>query len=837
LTSPLQSGDTISRYRITGPLGKGGMGVVYAAEDLRLGRRVALKFLPEERLDDTARKRFLNEARAAAQVRHPHICPVYDVEEVDGRVFLAMAHIEGETLSKRIKRDMVPLSDALRWTLELLSGLEAAHAAGIVHRDIKSSNLMLDEQGRLLILDFGLALMEDEERLTVVGQAVGTMAYMSPEQARGAAVDARTDLWSAGAVLYEMITGRLPGLSPAPLAEARPEASAELQAVVSKALAERLPERWPSAREMRLALERISTESAQWTGTRTVAVPSLPAGKKSLNPRWLAALLVVALMAAGAVAVYQLRKPEPVLIKAQESTRRIALLPLAAKGEQAQAISDGLLEVWAASLADAERGGQKIWVVPVREVLSRKLESAEETRRVFGVEQVVTGTADPEGTSIRISLRLIDTATLKSTGEQTILYNPTESAASRDRSTGQVLSLLNLQPSKSQSPPGNTNSFGAYLEGRGLLARFDKMGNVEKAIQRFESVLSQDPNFALAYVSLGEAYWQKSVNEHSPQDAAKAIAYARKGVQLQENLALGHAKLGKILAETGNQEEGLREIERALELSPGNADAYREMAAVYVNQGKFAEAETLFRNAISSRPTDWLSYTLLALFYDKQGRMDEAEAQLRLSAKYAPENAGVMRNLGRIYRMQGKYAEAVDIFQQAIRIQPSARNYNSQGLAYYYMHRYRDAINAFEASIELDDKDHLTWGNLGSASSLNAESKEKAVPALRKAIELAEKALTVTPQDYSILADLAEFHSRLGDRKSALQALKRIPASAQGPLASRMVLAYELSGERQRALEIVRSQFKTKARLREILDEPAIPQLLADPEFQRIVGR
>ena len=251
----MKPGDTISRYRIVGPLGKGGMGVVYEAEDLRLGRKVALKFLPDECLGETERKRFLNEARAAAQIRHPNICPMYDVEEVDGRVFLAMAHIAGETLSKRIRKGVVPLGDVVRWGRELASGLEAAHAAGIVHRDIKSNNVMIDEAGRVMILDFGLALLGGEERLTIGPNAVGTPAYMSPEQARGGTVDVRTDLWALGVVLYEMTTGKLPGLDPMPLRELRPEASIELEQLVTKAMAERVANRWQSAQEMGAAGE------------------------------------------------------------------------------------------------------------------------------------------------------------------------------------------------------------------------------------------------------------------------------------------------------------------------------------------------------------------------------------------------------------------------------------------------------------------------------------------------------------------------------------------------------------------------------------------------------
>src|SRR5258706_5682203 len=208
----MTSGDTISRYRIIGPLGKGGMGEVYKAEDTRLQRPVALKFLPPGVLTDKDKKRLLNEAQSAALIRHPNVCPIYDVEEADGQIFIAMAYIEGETLARKISRGPLGIGFAIDIAIQIANGLEQAHELGVVHRDIKSTNVIVDAGGHVSILDFCLALRAGLTRLTVQGHAAGNPAYMSPEQGRGFEVDPRTHIWSFGVLLFVMVTGRLPFL-------------------------------------------------------------------------------------------------------------------------------------------------------------------------------------------------------------------------------------------------------------------------------------------------------------------------------------------------------------------------------------------------------------------------------------------------------------------------------------------------------------------------------------------------------------------------------------------------------------------------------------------------
>ncbi|HWC96010.1 MAG TPA: serine/threonine-protein kinase, partial [Candidatus Sulfopaludibacter sp.] len=318
----MNPGDTISRYRIVGLIGRGGMGMVYRAEDTRLHRPVALKFLPPESFTERSKQRFLNEAHAAALARHPNICPIYDIEEVEGQFFIVMAFLEGETLHSRIARGTLPAAQVADIAAQIASGLACAHGLGIVHRDIKTANIMLDPGGHVSIMDFGLALSSDALRVTGEGNAVGTPAYMSPEQARGRAIDARTDIWSLGVVMFEMLTGNMPFhrdhrsalihailTDPAPdIATIRTGVPQDLQMVVAKALEKDPAARWQSAAEMAATLRGTPVSQFEAAATQTIVMPASPP-RKRLSPTILAAAALLLLL--GVPAGYRLLHTNP----------------------------------------------------------------------------------------------------------------------------------------------------------------------------------------------------------------------------------------------------------------------------------------------------------------------------------------------------------------------------------------------------------------------------------------------------------------------------------------------------------------------------------------------
>jgi len=866
----LSPGDQISRYRIVGPLGRGGMGVVYRAEDTRLNREVALKFLPGDRITENDKQRFINEARTAAAARHPNICPIYDIDEEGGRLFIAMALIEGQTIQHKVMAGQMPIPQIVSIALQIASGLECAHSLGIVHRDIKSGNIMVDPAGHVSILDFGLALRPDTTRLTVEGGTLGSPSYMSPEQAKGLALDGRTDIWSLGVVLFEMVTGVLPfrrdhavavvhAILTDPvldIALLRPDAPRDLIALIEKALAKKPEDRWQTAGEFSAGLKCIgpAAHSGSYDATRTMAIETAHASRQRRRFRawWIAA----GVAAAGLVGYFGFNflrhfpaatSVQPTDAALRKPGREIAMLPFQVPGndENARTISDGLVDALTSALSDVENSPNRhadIVTVPASEIRSRHISTVEEARRIYGVNYAITATATIGAGGLEFALQLVDGATSQQTGAtERFVYDPADPIASRDRAVAAVMKLLGLDEPKpaAAAVAGDTatpKAYSSYLRARGLLARYDVAGNVDKALALLQGAVKADPNYALAWAGLAEAELQKVRDTGDKKWSVAAIADAQRSVHIDGSLATAHSVLGQVYASAGREEEAIAELKRALEIAPNNAEVPRELARVYNNLGRFKEAEQSYLKATGARPTDWYAHFLLAIFYYQRERYADSEAELLKARDLTPDNDVVYRNLGAILSMQGRYREATEHLQHALRIKTDARSYAALGAAYYYEHKFQDAVGAAEAAIELDSGSYPFWGNAGIYYKWAKGSEQKSAPSLRQAVDLAQKNLEATPRNYDIMANLAEYWARLGDSGRALAELDKIPASARKPLSSRFAIVYELTGRRREALELIRANFSTGASLNQIRDDPDLAALWNSPEMKQIAA-
>ena len=837
----MNPGDIISRYRIVGVIGKGGMGVVYLAEDIRLERQVALKFLPHEGFTEQSKSRFLNEARAAAKARHPNICPIHDIEEADGELFLVMAYIEGETLQRKIAgRPLDPLQ-AIEFATQIATGLVSAHSLGIIHRDIKSGNIMVDRSGHASILDFGLALAPDAMRVTATGASVGTPAYMSPEQIEGRAVDARTDLWSLGVVMFEMLTGALPFSrdqasvlihailhDPLPaIASLRPNVPPELQRIVERALTRDPSRRWQSATEMVLELKRLggsgSISRPDDSATQTIAMPSTQLARRRRRGRAIAIAAAVLMVLGGGFGLYHFRDSNAPVAPASVALARklVAVLPfkVAGTGDMTRPVADGLAEVLAAALSEPRFQGTITAVAPA-DLRGRHITSAEEARRGYGVNLAIAGSAQQAGDKVEFTVNLVDASTLRQVASRTFVYDPKNPLVSTDQAVAQVAGMMNLDVPAASGNTGAPSAFPAYLEGRGFLARHDLPGNVDRAIASFTSATGQDPKHALAYAGLGEAYWRKANSTGDKHWATLANQNAQYAVHLDGNLAIAHTVLGYVHLDAGRQQDAIRELQRAMELAPANAEAPRKLAQIYTKLGRFDEAEALYIRSTKSRPTDWYGYLLLGVFYYERERYPEAESTLNQAKVLTPDNDLVRQDLAGVYRQHGRYPEAVAEYQQALRIRSSANSYAGLGGAYFYEHRFPEAVSAVEAAIDLDSSEYRYWGNLGIYCRWAPGHESKSAPALRRAIELATKFAETTKSDYAVHANLAEYRARLGDAKGAIAQIERIPVTARGPLTTRLAIVYELTGHRDLAVNVIRSNMKRAASLNQIKDDP-----------------
>lgn len=851
-------GRKLGRYQVLGLIGAGGMGEVYRARDTELGREVAVKVLPQHAASDRQRlERFTQEAQTVALLSHPNILEIHDFGVEEETAFAVTELLVGSDLRDRMGRAQLPLSKALEIARAVAEGLAAAHSRGVVHRDVKPANIFVTSTGQVKILDFGLARLretEAPERLDPDGSTdsasgtrsvAGTVGYMSPEQALGHRVDSRSDIFSFGCVLFEMLTGQrafressradttlaILTQDPPTVSSFRPELPRVLDPIVRRCLEKQPEERFESARDVAFALQAVQ-EDAPLSGSEGPRADRRPL-RRAL--RWGAAVAAAVGVASVLAALQPWRDPP-----ALPQVAHVAVTRFAAPDDDVwlQQFADGLAETLAdgLSMLEEQASGQ-LWVLPPAYARTAGADPIAAMHQRYNVTVGVRGTLQRAGDAVRLSLEIVDAARGRTVRRAVIEDDPGNLSSFQQEPTLRVAGLIGMEvtpASRGRLAADRTNLtpvFAAYLRGRGLLAHGND-GTLDDAITLLTAASQGDPLFVAPRVALADAYRRKF-------EASSDTDWVERGRQVVAGLGATSAGALRALADlnraAGDGAAVVSALEELVDLRPRCPEAHLALGRAYATQRRFGGAERALQQAIYLRPGFWPDHHYLARVYQMQGQQEAAATQFREVISSAPRCVSGYNNLGTTYVFLEREDDARRMFERSLAIEPNYIAFSNLGTIHFQSSRFADAIAMYRAALELDSADYSLWGNLAYACA-SVGQEEEAQRAFQRAAELAEGQRGSRPRDAELLADLAGYNACLGHRDVARRLLDL--AVAESPTEPAVLAsigeAYEDLGDRGNALAWVGQAIARGHPHRWFEGRPLLRDLVADPRYVEI---
>jgi tetratricopeptide (TPR) repeat protein len=785
------SGSRLGPFEVVVPLGAGGMGEVYLARDTRIGREVALKVLSTGVVADPQKiARFGREAHLLAQLNHPNIAALYEFDEDGDTRFLVLEYVPGETLAERIRRGRPPVREALETARQMAVALEAAHRRGIIHRDLKPANVKVTPDGRLKLLDFGLAKALEKESSpatppdgisaadTHEGLVVGTAAYMSPEQARGLTLDPRTDLWSFGCVLFELLTGRqaFSGSSIsdvlASILVREPDWSAlpddtpaGARFLLQRCLHKDAAHRPGDAGLVAAEIEEILSGRSAAAETKALHGSGRPRRRRPFQRALFGvlAVLAVAVVVAAALASGRWGRGTPKVGRASTDARVLAVLPFRDLTGRADGplVADGLAETVSAQLARVP--GVQV-LTPLATAAFRDDADGARLASQLGATLVLRGSVQRVGELVRVSWLVVAGSGGAPLGGDTQTGPAADLFALQDRVAAGVAAALGLAtgPGAAPSGPKGEAAQERYLAALGHLQKYQDSASVDAAIALLEKLCAEEEGWAPAHAALARAYLAKRFLTREPAWMDRAREAGLRAERIDGSLPEVQLTMGRLATESGDPDGAVAAFGKLLARQPADVDALVGLADAFLLAGKTSEAEGAARRALAASPSYWAVHSKLGVVLVSTGRVEEAVAAFRRAVELAPGNARALVNLGSALVLAGRLEEAAGALRRSVAVAPTAEAFSALGTVEYYMGRFEEAVASYERAVALSPAFPTMWVNLGDARRWSSSARDRAPEAYARAIAAAGEDLRVNPKDVDAHLALGASYAKTG---------------------------------------------------------------------------